>query len=589
MSYLKYLIALIILAYIGSCATPSNPMGGPRDRQPPKLVYSKPYNQQLNYKSKEIILEFDEWIQFNNIKEQLIITPRLDVEWEYDQRKNKATIKFEKALDDSTTYTLNFREGIVDITEKNPWRNPILSFSTGPFIDTAFISGEVYNYWKDAPAKDAIVALYVANDTTDVLKHPPYYFTKTDSKGYFELQNLRKGRYRIYTFDDKNKNLILNPEKEDYGFYYEQLRLNDSLMNIKMHHQRFDVREPQIRSAVAKGRYFEVTYNKGLQDYEISAPGSFDLKTVAFGGNRSIRFFKPNNFNRDSLVTYITVTDTIGMQKIDTVYIKFRDSKLAPEDFKVTNSYGAGVKILNKVDFSITFTKPITYVNKDSIFIFVDSAIVLRFAEDEMKWNKHMTMVHFNKTFDIRDLERKKRQAEEERKQKKEQQAAADTSKADTQARTNKSSGPPPPFTFKINFNKGSFVSVEADTSKAQSINVGIKKQEDYGLIKGRIQTEHSHFIVQLLSSDLKVIEEIYNRNDYVFTYVPPGKYRIRVMLDLNKNGKWDPGDVQTNLLPEPIVYLKEELTVRANWELIDKNIDIPMDKYVDSHRKYME
>lgn len=593
-----------IFLIVSSCATVNTPTGGPKDKKPPKLVDSRPYNQQLNFKSKEIVLEFDEWIRFENIKEQLIITPRTEVEYEYSTRKNKATIKFLEALSDSTTYTLNFREGITDITEKNPWKDGAISFSTGSYIDTSYISGRVINHLKNEPAKDVVVSLYIDGDTTNILEHPPYYFTKTNAQGEFVFQNIRPDKYLIYAFNDLNKNVVLNPEKEMYGYHHEVLKLKDSINNLELHHQQYDIRKPEVRNSAAKGRYFEVNFNKGIQEYKIENPTSFSFPTVLFSGKRAIRFFKPEGFNRDSLITYIHVLDTIGMKSIDTVYVKFRDSKIAPEEFKATNSYKTAEKITNTFDFNIDFSKPIKEILYDSVFIFIDSGLVLTFNEQEITWNDHMTNVAFKKTVDIKELENKKKKIvqdriariEEDKKQKEEEKqkesqtedTKTETDKSPTQGRSSPAGGSSakgstdPTLSFKLNINKAAFISIENDSSKEMRTTVTLKKAEDYGLIKGEVKIDYDHFIVQLLSSDFKVVDEVFNQKQYIFKMVPAAKYKVRVLVDLNKNGKWDPGSMEEFILPEPIVFLKEELTVRANWELIDKDIHIDMEKYVD-------
>jgi len=44
--------------------------------------------------------------------------------------------------------------------------------------------------------------------------------------------------------------------------------------------------------------------------------------------------------------------------------------------------------------------------------------------------------------------------------------------------------------------------------------------------------------------------------------------YKIRVIRDLNANGKWDPGHFLNKTQPEPVLYFDKELEISANWEL---------------------
>src|SRR5690606_5310957 len=94
-------------------------------------------------------------------------------------------------------------ESIQDNTEKNPARNLLLAFSTGTYIDSLSIEGNVYHLLKGIPAKAASVALYLNADTFDIFTHKPEYLTVADDDGNFQFQNLKGGPYYTYAFDDK--------------------------------------------------------------------------------------------------------------------------------------------------------------------------------------------------------------------------------------------------------------------------------------------------------------------------------------------------------------------------------------------------
>ena len=46
-----------------------------------------------------------------------------------------------------------------------------------------------------------------------------------------------------------------------------------------------------------------------------------------------------------------------------------------------------------------------------------------------------------------------------------------------------------------------------------------------------------------------------------------PGKYRVRAIVDENRNGMWDTGDFSAGIQPERVVYLPKTLDIRANWD----------------------
>jgi len=137
-------------------------------------------------------------------------------------------------------------------------------------------------------------------------------------------------------------------------------------------------------------------------------------------------------------------------------------------------------------------------------------------------------------------------------------------------------------YTLQLYLGQGAFIGIESDSTANSSTNITFKKAEDYGTIKGKVEGIESDYIIQLLSEKYEVIDTLINKNEYQFNYVEPGSYRLRLIEDTNGNAKWDAGD-PLNLSPhENIYYLDEVITVKANWEVIDKDFDISVDKSVN-------
>ena len=51
------------------------------------------------------------------------------------------------------------------------------------------------------------------------------------------------------------------------------------------------------------------------------------------------------------------------------------------------------------------------------------------------------------------------------------------------------------------------------------------------------------------------------------FRYLRPGDYLIRIVEDVNGNGKWDVGDFEKGIQPEKLYYYPEYINARANWD----------------------
>ena len=60
----------------------------------------------------------------------------------------------------------------------------------------------------------------------------------------------------------------------------------------------------------------------------------------------------------------------------------------------------------------------------------------------------------------------------------------------------------------------------------------------------------------------------ITSSSDLVYKNLVPGNYKIKVVEDLNKNGKWDTGNYKKKRQPEPIYYFEKPIQIRGYWDL---------------------
>jgi hypothetical protein len=112
------------------------------------------------------------------------------------------------------------------------------------------------------------------------------------------------------------------------------------------------------------------------------------------------------------------------------------------------------------------------------------------------------------------------------------------------------------------------------------------QKEDYYGKIILNVTNLSGPAIVQLLSGDKdeKILQKIQILEDgkIEFPYLKPEKYKIRVVLDTNKNGKWDTGYLADNIQPERVIYFPKILKVRSNFEY-KENLQIENDP---THKK---
>src|SRR5690349_2201094 len=192
-------ILLVTVLLFEQCAKQTAPTGGPKDAIPPQLVRSNPEKKGVNFKGNKIELTFDELVQLNNPREQLIITPSIGKKFELTVKKNKVTLELNAPLQENTTYNINFRESIQDITEKNAAKIK-LAFSTGSYIDSLSVTGFVSDVLTDVKVKNYTVALVQAAGTFNMFKHPASWISLSDDAGKFAIENLKPGNYFLYAF-----------------------------------------------------------------------------------------------------------------------------------------------------------------------------------------------------------------------------------------------------------------------------------------------------------------------------------------------------------------------------------------------------
>jgi hypothetical protein len=308
-----------------SCSQPISPTGGKRDTIPPKLVKSTPANKQTNYKGKTVDLEFDEYVVAENLQQKLLITPDAG---EYDSkiRPNGLRLTFRKSLDSAKTYSLSFGDAIKDFSEKNPAQNLRVVFSTGMYIDSALVKGEVKDLLTNKPLLDVLVGMYPNSDTLNIEKMKPSYFTRSDSSGRFSIENIKSNTYQLVAFDDKNRSLTYNPKAERIAYLRDSMVLKDStqvsgvLLKVFMANNTL----AKVRNTTPRAYYYSVNYDKGFVDYKVKFDNPEDSIPHFQAGTNELRFYNTKN-RKDTLITKIMIRDSIGLTFEHTQKIKFRE------------------------------------------------------------------------------------------------------------------------------------------------------------------------------------------------------------------------------------------------------------------------
>ncbi|HEU5292640.1 MAG TPA: Ig-like domain-containing protein [Cyclobacteriaceae bacterium] len=550
---MKHKWIFILLAtslLVQQCAKQTAPTGGPKDTIAPQLESSNPEKNGVNFKSDEIQLTFDEPVQLNNPREQLIITPGVGKKFELTTRKNKVILKLNATLQENTTYNINFRESIQDLTEKNPAKVK-LAFSTGSYIDSLSITGHVTDVLTDQKLKNYTVAMVQAIDTFNIFKHPASWISITDDAGKFSIENLKPGDYFLYAFEDRNKNLIVDSKTEKYGFKNDNITLTKKTDSVKLSVFKLDASNLKLLSARPTFAYFNIRTSKSLVDYKLSPESNSEkILSVQESDLSTIKVYNTIP-GLDSLQARLQASDSIG-NKIDTLlYIKFAKKESTKDKFSVNIESPTLNEHKSLLTATVHYSKPVIDFNTDSIYIQVDSVNRITFSKNDFTWNTQLTKLSIRKKLDA-------------------------ISKPPVAQPTQKSGGRMLQEKKNENFvlTKGSALSVEGDTIIRASTPVKKIIAEELASVSVKIQTKEN-FILQLLDKNYKLIEESANIKNHIFENITPGTYFMRIIIDVNKNGKWDAGNYKNRTQPEPIVYYTnpkggKDIYLKANWQVGD-------------------
>lgn len=549
MIYLRFILLGILWMWMG-CATPTVPTGGPRDVQPPKLDssrYSTP-NRQTNFREKEIILTFNEWVQLKDAQKQVLISPPMKKAPKIKIKNKSVVLLLDDTLRANTTYTINFGNAIADITESNVAPNMRFVFSTGDKLDSLKTGGKIVDAQTGTAKENVWLMLYdnMNNDSLP-LKERPYYCAKTNKDGIFQLENLKAGSYKVFALEDKNNNYLYDLPNEAIGFWKEPLVLNDSVQpSIQL---RLFEPEPPLKVQTAKQAHIgaiSLRFSRRLRDslrlLPINLPADYTAHW-AIGTDTARLWFK------GALVLDTTYQWQVweGDRLLDTIAIKHSKTPAMPQGQPME------LYLLNKVS-----------AGKNSKTGNA-AAAVTRLSQHpqqpiQLTWNRPLLRIDTARCWVLDDSTQ--------------QRILVEISVGE------------PPFqqiTFRGNWRPQSSVQVvflpqsledfygamQSDTVR-QVYQMG--KPEDYGTILALVSGADStrSYVLQLIGSNEEVLDRIsfsgQRSFSHTFARLKPQSYTLRLLHDANGNGRWDAGDYLKGEQPETMTN-SNSIQLRANWE----------------------
>jgi hypothetical protein len=526
----KLLLLFFFTVLLISCARVGSPAGGEQDTMPPKFLGSNIDTTRVNVSRniKELRIDFDEYINLKEINKQLIISPPLKkiIKILPSGISNKSLLlKWEDTLQENTTYNFNFGNAIVDNNEGNALQYYNFAFSTGEKIDDLYLSGELKNQLggteKKLAASNLVVGLYQEKVSMDY-RQKPYYITKADPDGYFELNYLSPGDYQILAYEDSNSNSVYDAGKEKVAFQKEKISLDKSISGLNLN--LYPSKKPL--------KYLEMT----------EIPGGILMK---FEGNPdSVKILSLNEKLKEYKVTQ--------SPKSDSVYIWFDAKK---QNLGITGS--------DNLKFSYE-----TKSKQDTVSFFYRYNAKNEMSISNRKSNLLAPTHNFEitSTYFIDKIEPEK------------WTLISDSIQQNFTAKVDEinpyriivTGDFEPEKKYSLTVPKESISSFYESIKKSYRFDFEGDKTEKYGALKVTIENAPSKsFWLQLLSESNSVAYSQYSKNQLIdFSILRPGKYQLRILVDENENGIWEGADFENGLAAENVILFDKTIEIRPLWEI---------------------
>ena len=211
-------VAVVVLM---SCAGQRSPDGGPIDYEPPVVVSTSPPNYTTRFTGNSIKIEFSKYVDHRTVEGAVFVSPSLGT-LEFDWSGRELEIRFFETLRRNTTYVVTIGTDAADLNNHNKMVQAYtLAFSTGEDIDHGGITGKVFSRRDADLPLGVMVFAYklhdINSDTLNPTTTKPDYVTQTGKNGEFALQHLSFDIYRVFAVRDEYKNLLYDPEVDDYA------------------------------------------------------------------------------------------------------------------------------------------------------------------------------------------------------------------------------------------------------------------------------------------------------------------------------------------------------------------------------------
>ena len=605
-------VAILLLfgaALLTKCASTMTPTGGPKDTIPPVIIFMEPNNFTTNIDTlhpPKIYIEIDEYVQIKDQQKELYTSPAMKKKPAVTRRGKGIVVTIKDTLRPNTTYAINFGSSIQDNNEGNPLHSMRYVFSTGPEIDSMYMSGYTADSYKADSVSKSFIYFFIADSVeqpqewdSTMFKYKPHVIARAEKNGIFIAQNLKPVNYRIYAFEDTNGNMEYEPSIDQIGFldstynpanmpgfyiWYDSLRhypSADPQLYFRMFmdrrftrqtisgHERLNRHKAMIYFGAANPEVKSIRFDSIPEDGFIYDPQTIGKDTVAIWFNMAPEMLPDTikgeitYMKHDSINNLVEATDKL---RLAWVYVESQEERKAREDQEKEreraerageewvepekeNTFKLNIPTSGEFNkdkaLNLEFDYPLTK--------FDSAAITLTMTTEQITEPQPVDF-HF-----IRDTLNSRKY------------------RLDVKWEPNGK--------YELTMPAGVFENIARETNDTIKCSYTASDPSRYAIVNINVQSTRTdmHYILQLTNVQGKVLKEIRNATagKYVMEYVAPGDVMLRVIEDGNGNGKWDSGDMVLMRQPERSEIYKndegvETITTKENWEF---DLDVDMDQ----------
>ena len=262
-----------------SCAKRGFPPGGPVDETPPEILEMHPAAGAVNVSLDEKIeITFSERMAPRSVEEAFFISPSPEGKPRFDWKGKKVEIKLPSGLTADRTYVVTVGTGARDEHRNRLKESYSFAFSTGERLSRGVIRGRVRGekrvragvyvlaYDLKAEREPGVVTdLYSRSQkiaTTTLGEPDPSvrsgdYITQTAETGTYTLTYISSGMYRLFAFEDRDRNGRYTRGKDPLGICSGDVVLSDSAVAVELSDLYLAVRDttaPELLSVRASDR-----------------------------------------------------------------------------------------------------------------------------------------------------------------------------------------------------------------------------------------------------------------------------------------------------------------------------------------------